>query len=103
MPQLRIREARAIEGFQLELVLSDGSSIIRDVADLLAGPIFEPLLSDPALFSQIRVEVGAVTWQTGADICPDVLIWGGPPPADASASPPRFLKLRSQALSSRAA
>ncbi len=103
MSQLRVRQARALEGFQLELILTDDSVIIRDVSDLLAGPVFAPLVADPAQFASILVDTGTVSWQTGADICPDVLIWGGQPPIEASASPPRFLKLAPQSLESKAA
>lgn len=34
------------------------------------GTIFEPL-RDPALFRQVRVELGAVAWPNGADLAPD--------------------------------
>ncbi len=32
---------------------------------------------------QVRVEGGTAVWPNGADLCPDVLIWNGPPPAEA--------------------
>jgi hypothetical protein len=88
MGLLRIRQVKALEGFALELQLTDGSVIERDVADLLMGPIFEPLRVDRALFQAARAEAGTVVWPNGADLCPDVLIWGGPPPADESVAPP---------------
>jgi hypothetical protein len=31
----------------------------------------------------VRVEGGTVVRLNGADLCPDVLIWGGPPPEGA--------------------
>jgi len=34
---------------------------------------------------ELRVEGGALVWPNGADLCPDVLIWGGLPPTDAAA------------------
>ena len=88
MTLLRIRQVRALEGFRLELTLTDGSVVQRDVTVLLQGPVFEPLRTDHALFRQARVEAGTVTWPNGADLCPDVLIWGGPPPAEADVTPP---------------
>ncbi|MBI3809853.1 MAG: DUF2442 domain-containing protein, partial [Nitrospirae bacterium] len=51
------------------------------------GPVFEPIRNDPAFFQAVRVEAGTVVWPNGADLCPDVLIWGGPPPQDANSSP----------------
>jgi hypothetical protein len=30
------------------------------------------------------VEAGTLVWTAGADLCPDILIWGGLPPADAA-------------------
>ena len=39
-------------------------------------------ISAQALFAQVRAEGGGVAWPNGADLCPDVLIWGGMPPAD---------------------
>jgi len=32
----------------------------------------------------MQVEVGTLVWPAGGDLCPDVLIWGGLPPADAA-------------------
>jgi hypothetical protein len=82
MPLLRIREAEPLGDFRLRLTLSDGSVVERNVEHLMVGRIFEPLRADHHLFDQVRVEGGTVTWPNGADLCPDVLIWGGPPPAD---------------------
>ncbi len=78
---LRIREVAPLEGFRLRLTLTDDSVVERDVSALLRGPIFEPLRQDPGLFRAVRVEGGTVVWPNGADLCPDVLIWNGPPPA----------------------
>ena len=83
MRLLRIRSATPMGGFRLRLTLTDGSTIERDVEPLMAGPVFEPLRASPSLFAQVHVEGGTVVWPNGADLCPDVLIWGGLPPADA--------------------
>ena len=77
---VRIRAVTPLEPFRLRLALTDGTVIERDVDALLRGPIFEPLRDDPALFAQAAIENGTVVWPNGADLCPDVLIWGGLPP-----------------------
>ena len=82
MALLRIREVKALEGFKLQLALTDGSTVERDVSRLLIGPVFEPIRKDHALFTKARVEGGTVVWPNGADLCPDVLIWGGAPPEE---------------------
>jgi Protein of unknown function (DUF2442) len=82
---LRIREVAPLEGFRLRLTLTDGSTIERDVSALMVGPVFDPLRADRALFAQASVEGGTVVWPNGADLCPDVLIWNGPPPSEQSA------------------
>ena len=82
MALLRIHAAQALEGFKLKLTLSDGSIIERDVSRLLVGPVFETARKDPSFFAKVRAEGGTVVWPNGADLCPDVLIWGGAPPAD---------------------
>jgi hypothetical protein len=91
MALLRIREVKALEGFKLRLTLTDGSVIERDVSRLLVGPVFEPIRKDPAVFAKARVEGGTVVWPNGADLCPDVLIWGGAPPEEGQqpAHPPQ--------------
>lgn len=80
MSLLRIRVVEAVGGFRLRLTLTDGSVVERDVEQILRGPVFEPLRSDAKRFREVRVEGGTVVWSNGADLCPDVLIRGGPPP-----------------------
>src|SRR5258708_779463 len=82
MALLRIREVKVLTGFKLRLTLTDGTAIERDVSRLLVGPVFEPIRKDPAAFAKVRAEGGTVVWPNGADLCPDVLIWGGGPPAE---------------------
>ena len=91
MGLLRIREVKVLKGFKLKLTLTDGSVIERDVSGLLVGPIFEPIRKDSAVFAKVRVEGGTVVWPNGADLCPDVLIWGGAPPEEGQqpAHPPQ--------------
>jgi hypothetical protein len=97
VPLLRIREVIPVEGFRLRLTLTDGSIVERDITDLLMGPMFETIRKDAVAFRQVKVESGTVVWPNGADLCPDVLIWGGPPPKS-SVVPPQSLTLKSPSL-----
>lgn len=84
---LRIKEASPLTYHRLRLTLTDGTTIERDVSHLLVGPIFEAIRRDPTIFRQVSVNRGTVVWPGGADLCPDVVIWNGPPPASASGGP----------------
>ncbi|MBF0429425.1 MAG: DUF2442 domain-containing protein [Magnetococcales bacterium] len=75
----RIRAATPLAGLRLRLSLTDSYEIEREIAPLLVGPLFDPIRNNPTLFAQVRVEGGGVAWPNGADLCPDVLIWGGMP------------------------
>jgi hypothetical protein len=88
MSLLRIRQAVPLEGYRLRLTLTDGSTVERNVETLLTGPVFEAIRRDPLLFRQVRVEHGTVTWPGDIDLCPDVLIWQGPPPEPEAQSKP---------------
>jgi hypothetical protein len=96
MPLLRIRSAVATGDTTLRLVLTDGSSVERDLRFVLAGPMFDSVRQSAAEFARVRVEDGSTAWPHGADLCPDVLIWGGRPPSDPSARPPNFLVVPAQ-------
>ena len=84
MRLIRIREATPLDGCRVELTLTDGRVVEGDLETLLAGPVFAEIRNDEVRFMEIRVEVGTLVWPKGADLCPDVLIWGGLPPADAA-------------------
>lgn len=72
--QLRIVEAEPQAGFKVRATLTDGSARILDLRPYLRGPFFEPMLKDPELFNQVRVEAGTLSWPTGQDLCPDILL-----------------------------
>lgn len=91
MRLLRIREALPLAAFRVRLTLTNGETIERDLGPLLVGEIFEPIRSDRNWFQQLRAEGGTVVWPNGADLCPDVIIWGGPPPRDPSIPAPATL------------
>lgn len=63
-----------LSDYRLRLVFDDGVKGDVDLADLLWGPMFEPL-KDPAKFAQVRVEpeTGTITWPNGADLDPCAL------------------------------
>lgn len=81
MSMIRLQEVSASPGHRLRLVLTDGRELEREVRELLKGELFEPLLRDPAAFAAVTLQGGTAVWPNGADLCPDVLIWGGAPPA----------------------
>jgi hypothetical protein len=77
-----IRSVTPLENFRVRMVFSTGEQKDVDLEPLLRGPIFEPLLRDPALFRAVKVdeELGTIVWPNGADMDPDVL-YGSHPPA----------------------
>lgn len=87
MPLLRISEVEPLEGSRVRLTLTDGTTIERDLSLLLRGPVFEKIAADPRSFRAVRVTDGALSWPGGADLCPDMVIWGGPPPAESDQVP----------------
>ena len=98
MRLIRVRDASALGGHRLRLQLTTGQVVERDLSDVLTGPIFEPLRTDERMFHDVQVEGGTVVWPNGADICPDVLIWGGPPPEDGR-KPQETLRLKQETAS----
>lgn len=92
MSLLRIVTVTPLSGQRLRLGLTDGTTIAREVRSLLIGPVFEEIRRSAEVFAQVRVAGGTVVWPNGADLCPDVLIWGGAPPADPAAKPARELQ-----------
>ena len=82
MGLIRIRDVVPLEGFRVRLILTNGEVVERDLSSLLLGPVFEPIRQDPGRFGEVRVDAGALVWPNGADLCPDVVIWGGPPPVE---------------------
>lgn len=85
MAMLRIKQVMLLTDHRLRLLLTDGTTIERDVSNLLTGPVFEAIRRDPKLFSEVRVERGTVVWPGDVDLCPDVVIGNGPPPASVCA------------------
>ena len=82
MKLVRIREAKPLGNYRVQLTLTDGRVIERDLGPMLEGPVFSEIRNDEMRFMEFRVAGGTLVWPAGADLCPDVLIWGGLPPAD---------------------
>ena len=49
---------------------------------MLVGPVFSEIRNRSERFREVRVEGGTLVWPASADLCPDVVIWGGLPPAE---------------------
>jgi hypothetical protein len=75
-PLVRVKEVEPIVGFQVRIQFSNGTQRTVDLGPYLHGPIFEPIRHDMALFRAMKIEGGAITWDNGADIDPDVLYYG---------------------------
>jgi hypothetical protein len=97
MTLVRIRKVTLLGGLRVRLTLTDNRVVERDLSALMVGSIFDPLRSDPARFSEVTVEAGTLVWPNGADFCPDVLIWNGPPPEKPAENTPRTAQSRGSA------
>ena len=82
MALVRISSVKPLDALQVEITLTTGEVVRRDLGPLLKGPIFDSIRTDAGQFRQVRAEDGGLVWPGGADLCPDVVIWGGMPPAD---------------------
>jgi hypothetical protein len=90
---LEIRDVEPLEGRTVRLTLSDGAVVVRDLSDLLRGPLFDRLADDDEAFRHVRVDYGTLVWPGDVDIAPETLIWDGPTPSDeASRRPEPFLR-----------
>lgn len=82
---LGVKEAVPTGGFGVRQTLTDGEVVERALDGVLWGPAFEVVRRDPSAFAALAVEAGTLAWPGGAEIDPDVLIWGGAAPADPAA------------------
>ncbi len=77
----------------VRLTLTDGEMVVRDLADLLRGPLFDPIAADEGLFRSVAVAYGTLVWPGDVDIAPETLIWDGPAPTgEAIERPAAFLR-----------
>ena len=71
----RVSEVRPLPGYRLNVRFRDETKGIIDLSRLVTGQaagVFAAL-RDPALFAQVRVECGTVTWPGGLDLAPDAM------------------------------
>ncbi len=69
----RIRSVEVLPGYCLSVTCNDGTTGIVDMSRLVTGNqagIFAAL-KDEQLFSEVRLELGALTWPNGADMDPE--------------------------------
>ena len=71
----RVTELQVLPGFQLSVAFADGLKGTVNLSALVhssnAG-VFAAL-SDPALFAQAKLDLGAVTWPGELDLAPDAM------------------------------
>lgn len=90
---LEIRDVAPLDGRTVRLTLSDGEIVVRDLTDLLNGPLFDRIAVDDDLFRGVTVHYGTLVWPGDIDIAPETLIWDGPTPGDeATRRPEPFLR-----------
>ena len=71
----RVTAVEALSNFRLHVRFIDGLEGDVDLSGLVRSQragVFAAL-ADPALFSQCRVELGAVTWPGELDLAPDAM------------------------------
>jgi len=71
----RVSSVQALPGHRLSVHFVDGTQGFIDLSHLVHAPdagVFAAL-ADPALFEQVFVERGAVTWPGEIDLAPDAM------------------------------
>ena len=71
----RVTEVEALDGYRLRVAFADGLTGNVDLSKLIHSPqagVFTAL-SDLALFAQVKLEYGAVTWPGELDLAPDAM------------------------------
>lgn len=92
---LRISGVRPLAGRHVQLTLTDGSIVERDLGGLLdGGGVFARISSDDAVFRRVYVDGGTLAWPGDLDIAPETLIWDGPDPKQGDQRPASFLRPR---------
>lgn len=70
---MRIKSARLIGEFRIELVFEDGVKGVHDFSNLAGKGVFS-LWNDPAKFADFHIgSCGELVWSDEVDACPDSL------------------------------
>jgi len=78
MPQ--VTSVLPLNGFRVSVKFLNGVKKVVSVKRHLHGRLFLELRR-AKVFRTVKVgECGGIEWANGADICPDILYYGGPPP-----------------------
>lgn len=74
-PVASVTEVEVLHDFVVRLVFGDGRTGQVDLLPHMWGPVFQPLVDDPGLFGQVRVDTEArtIVWPNGADLAPGTL------------------------------
>ena len=78
---MRVKSVESLEGYEVRVEFEDGTQKQIDLTPYLRGPVFEVIRNDPDVFRSMQVDDGAITWDNGADIDPDVLYYDDLKPA----------------------
>ena len=71
---LRVISAEYVDGYRIRVGFDTGETGIVDLADVLWGPMFEPL-KDVQVFRRFSIspQLHTICWDNGADLAPESL------------------------------
>ena len=70
----RLKSAKYIDGYKIEVSFTDGISGVIDLEDELWGEVFEPLKKLETFRTfKLDPELKTIVWPTGADLAPEFL------------------------------
>ena len=69
----RLRSVSVLPGYRLSVSCNDGTSGIVDMSKLVSSESagIYATLKDECIFNQATIELGVLTWPTGADLDPE--------------------------------
>jgi Protein of unknown function (DUF2442) len=78
MKLVRAKSIKPLHDFLVKVIFSNGETREIDLEPYLRGKIFEEIRLDHKLFQSMKIDsrMGAIVWENGADIDPDVIYHG---------------------------